>query len=113
MRKLFICLIAVFILSPSSIYPLNFANTSHAQQKPIPSYAKWGRLAMEKTHEKYPNAQIIDYLHIGRITGTQTSTEKFKLWLKDNQKEFGVFVDIEFDNKSENIIKINLKQTSK
>jgi hypothetical protein len=113
MRKLFICLIAVFILSQNSMYPLNFIKTSHAQQKPIPSYAKWGRLAMKKTHEKYPNAQIIDYLHIGRITGTHTSTEKFKLWLKENQKEFGVFVDIEFDNKSENIIKINLKQTSK
>jgi hypothetical protein len=110
MRKLFICLIIIFVF-PSTT--LNLSRTTYAQHKPIPSYAKWGRLAMKKTHEKYPNAQIIDYLHIGKITGAQTSTERFKLWLKEGQKEFGVYINIEFDNKSENVVKITFKETTK
>ena len=32
----------------------------------VPPYAKWGKLAVEKTKEQYPKAEIIDYLHIGR-----------------------------------------------
>lgn len=83
----------------------------YAQQKPIPPYAKWSVLALKKTKEKYPNANIIDYLHIGKVTGPNTSTEKFKLWLKDNQKEFGVYVDIEFNNKTEAVINISFKET--
>ncbi|MEH7354042.1 DUF3889 domain-containing protein [Neobacillus drentensis] len=93
--------------------PLKFLNTAIAQQKPIPPYAKWGTLAMEKTHEKYPNAKIIDYLHIGRISGPHSTTEKFKLWLKDNSREFGVFVNIEFNNKTEKVIKVTFKETLK
>jgi hypothetical protein len=110
MRKLFICFIIIFVF-PSTT--LNLCGTTYAQHKPIPSYAKWGRVAMKKAHAKYPNAQIIDYLHIGKITGAQTSTERFKLWLKEGQKEFGVYINIEFDNKSENVVKITFKETTK
>jgi hypothetical protein len=110
MRKFFICLFIIFVFPPIN---LNLSDTSYAQHKPIPSYAKWGRLAMEKTKQKYPNAQIIDYLHIGGKTGARTSTERFKLWLKEGQKEFGVFIDIEFNNQSENVIRITFKETTK
>ncbi|MGG3468724.1 DUF3889 domain-containing protein [Neobacillus pocheonensis] len=102
-------------LSLSSVngYPLTFTNSVYAQHKPIPPYAKWGLMAMEKTHEKYPNANIIDYLHIGRVTGPTTSTEKFKLWLKDNKKEFGVFIDIEFNNQTQKVNKITFRETTR
>ncbi|MDR4945502.1 YqzG/YhdC family protein [Neobacillus cucumis] len=91
---------------------LQLPHEAAAQQKPIPPYAKWGTLAMEKTKERYPNANIIDYLHVGRVTGPHSTTEKFKLWLKDNQKEFGVFVDIEFNPITNEVIKTTFKETT-
>ncbi|MGF9966961.1 YqzG/YhdC family protein [Bacillus rhizoplanae] len=83
----------------------------HAQ----PPYAKWGKLAVQQTKEKYPQADIIDYLHIGRRPKTvNTSVEKFKLWLRDkNGKEFGVFVDVEFETNTEKFITIHFKETPK
>lgn len=104
---------ATIVFFSVSILPTTLIHAVTAQQKPIPPYAKFGTLAMEKTHEKYPNAKIIDYLHIGRITGPQSSTEKFKLWLKDNSKEFGVFVNIEFNNETGKVTNITFKETSR
>jgi hypothetical protein len=108
MKKLLICsMMLVRFLTLASTPP----QLVEAQQKPIPSYAKWGRFAMEQTAKKYPQAQIRDYLHIGKVTGAETSTEKFKLWLRENQKEFGVFIDIEFDNKTEKVVRVNFKES--
>src|SRR5690606_11380003 len=82
----------------------------HAQP---PSYAKWGQIAMKETKARYPNADIIDYQHIGRDTGTNTSTEKFKLWLRSGTKEFGVFIDITFENSTEKITDISFRETTR
>ena len=82
-------------------------------ERPTPPYAKWGQIAMSRVKEKYPQAKIVDYQHIGRNTGTAVSTEKFKLWLKQGNKEFGVFVDITFDNKTEKITGIKFKETTR
>ncbi|WP_010531465.1 YqzG/YhdC family protein [Lentibacillus jeotgali] len=80
--------------------------------KDIPSYAKWGRLAMKETQSKYPDADIIDYLHRGREDKNETSVEKFKLWLQEDDREFGVFIDIEFNAKTENVVDITFRETS-
>ncbi|WP_223589208.1 DUF3889 domain-containing protein [Neobacillus bataviensis] len=113
MKKVLISLIVLTALFSESVNPLISSNRAAAQHKPIPPYAKWGIMAMEKTHERYPKANIVDYLHIGRVTGTKTSTEKFKLWLKDNKREFGVFIDIEFNNQTQKVIKITFRESSK
>lgn len=104
MKKLLVCLLLSLLFC---------ANLSYAQQKPIPPYAKWSVMALEKTKEKYPNANIVDYLHIRRDVRPTTSTEKFKFWLKEKDKEFGVFVDVEFNNKTEKVISINFRETSR
>ncbi|MHC0039118.1 DUF3889 domain-containing protein [Pseudoneobacillus sp. C159] len=78
-----------------------------------PAYAKWGRVAMKSTHEKYPKAEIIDYLHIGRVEGNKTSTEKFKLWLKEKNREFGVFVDVVFETKTDKLVKVTFKEVNR
>ncbi|MFJ5623013.1 DUF3889 domain-containing protein [Peribacillus loiseleuriae] len=70
-----------------------------------------GSFCNKKTQEKYPNAQIIDYLHIGRISGPQSSIERFKLRLRDNRREFGVFINIEYDNETERVSEISYKET--
>jgi hypothetical protein len=93
-----------------SVFNLN--NSVNAEQEG-PPHAKWGQIAMKKTKEKYPQANIIDYLYIGREKGANSSTEKFKLWLKENNNEFGVFVNIEFDNKTEQIIDIKFRETTR
>jgi hypothetical protein len=88
----------------------NANNVIKAQQE-VPPYAKWGQIALKKTKEKYPQADIVDYLHIGKEKGTEHSTEKFKLWLKEDSKEFGVLVDITFHNETEQIMDINYTES--
>jgi hypothetical protein len=100
----------LFISSPVS--PGSAAEVFQTE-RPIPPYAKWGQIAMSRVKEKYPQADIVDYLHIGREKGAATSTEKFKLWLKQNNKEFGVFVDITFDNATEKITDIKYRETTR
>lgn len=78
-----------------------------------PLYAKWGRMAMQRTIEKYQNAQIIDYLHIGREVHDYTTTEKFKLWLRDGKREFGVYIDITFNNDTEEVVDIRFEETDR
>lgn len=76
-----------------------------------PPYAKWGRMAMAETKEKYPEADIVDYLHIGRETKGEQSIEKFKLWLRGQEREFGVFVDIVFETETEKVLSITFRET--
>jgi hypothetical protein len=114
MRKVMLSLmVTTVLLFTEGVFSVGFPPISIAQQKPIPPYAKWGKIAMKKTHEKYPQAQIVDYLHVGRTSGPQSSVEKFKLWLKEPQKEFGVFIDIEFDNNTEKILSVKYQETTR
>ncbi|MDQ0974567.1 hypothetical protein QFZ31_004445 [Neobacillus niacini] len=110
MKKLLVCLMILFGFN--SAYLPQFDDAAYAQQKPTPPYAKWSKVAMDKTKEKYPNAQIVDYLYVGRKNGDRTSTEKFKLWLKENQKEFGVYVDIEFIKETEQVVNVTYTETA-
>ncbi|HHK5550952.1 DUF3889 domain-containing protein [Bacillus anthracis] len=110
MKKLLkrVALVILFITTCSNIYTV--PSMVYAQ----PPYAKWGKLAVEKTKEQYPKAEIIDYLHIGRKPKTvQITVEKFKLWLREDGKEYGVFVDVEFEAKTEKFIKMSFQKTSR
>jgi hypothetical protein len=82
-------------------------------QKTEPAYAKWGRLAVEKTKAKYPHAQIVDYLHVGRVQNPKVTTETFKLWLREKNREFGVLITIEFETLTEKIRNISIRETAK
>ncbi len=66
---------------------------------------------MQETKKKYSSAQIIDYLHIGRDSKDKHSVEKFKLWLKDENREFGVFINIEFKTDTEEVISVTFEET--
>ncbi|WP_088068971.1 DUF3889 domain-containing protein [Gottfriedia luciferensis] len=81
-----------------------------------PPYAKWGKIAVLRTIEKYPQADVVDYLHIGREQKNSTvSLEKFKLWLrmKDGSREFGVFVNVEFDPRTDKYLGITYTETDR
>lgn len=109
--------IVSFFLIISSLFIGKFiftpAENITSAQETAPAYAKWGTLAVQKVMEKYPNAKIVDYLHVGREVGNTNSIEKFKLWLKEDSREFGVFVDITFNNQTETIVDIKYTETSK
>lgn len=112
MRKLLVTLLAFSLLYFSTIAIHQPSDIIiHGQESP--PYAKWGKIAMQNVKQKYPNADIVDYLHVGRKTGVQNSTETFKLWLRAPDKEFGVFVNITFDNESEEIVDITYKEVDR
>ena len=107
MRNLLIALGVIMILSLAPTHTPIIAQS----QPEIPAYAKWGQLAMKETKSKYPNADIIDYLHEGSETKGSSTIEKFKLWLKEGDKEFGVFVRIEYTTETEKVDKIEFEET--
>jgi hypothetical protein len=113
MKILLVSLFLAVLLLSGKIGTIPFHTSSLVKAETPPAYAKWGQIAMQKTKEKYPNANIVDYLHVGRVNHTKSATEKFKLWLKDKDKEFGVLVDIEFEKTSEKIIKITYKEVKR
>ena len=80
-------------------------------EKEIPRYAKWGLLAVKETKLKYTEAQVVDYLHKGRVEKGNETTEMFKLWLKGKEREFGVFVNITFETNTEEVLNISFTET--
>ena len=104
--------IALGISISAHATPTNIPSIAHPQQE-IPAYAKWGMLAMKETQAKYPHAKIIDYLHEGSESKENSTIEKFKLWLKDGDNEFGVFVRIEYITATEEVVNIEFQETSR
>ncbi|TQR20663.1 DUF3889 domain-containing protein [Psychrobacillus vulpis] len=109
MRKTFIALGIFTIVNTIATYNPTIV---HSQQQ-IPAYAKWGQLAVKETQLKYPNAKIIDYLHEGSESKEDSTIEKFKLWLKEGDNEFGVFVRIEYTTETEELVNIEFLETSR
>jgi hypothetical protein len=52
-------------------------------------------------------------LHEGSESKHDSTIEKFKLWLKDGDNEFGVFVRIEYTTATEKVVSIELEETSR
>lgn len=111
MRLLLISFSVILLLFSTNLEAFPVQQSASAE-KDIPSYAKWGRMAMKETKAKYPDADIIDYLHRGSETKDGSTIEKFKLWLKENDKEFGVFINIEFNTKTDKVINITFRESS-
>lgn len=109
MRKTFIALGIIIAVNSAPTYIPTIAHTPPE----IPAYAKWGKLAIKETQSKYPNATIIDYLHEGSESRKDSTIEKFKLWLKDGDHEFGVFVRIEYTTETEKVVTIEFEETSR
>ncbi|WP_010200114.1 DUF3889 domain-containing protein [Bacillus sp. m3-13] len=90
--------------------PIQTAEAIQLSTQQVPSYAKWGQLAMKRTKEAYPKAEIVDYSHLGRQEGPILTTEKFRLWLKGADKEFGVNVTISFYKETEVVKEVKLEE---
>jgi len=101
-------LVTLFIVNILFLLP---SSLIQAQTKELPSYVKWGRIAMAKTQEAYPDSEITDYLHVGKEENKGKSTEKFKLIVKKDEKEIGVFVHLTFDSRTEKLLSVDLKES--
>lgn len=106
MQKIVIALGIIASIQSDSTY---ISAITPAQQE-LPAYAKWGQLAIKETRSKYPNASIIDYLHEGSEFKEDSTIEKFRLWLKDSDKEFGVSVRIEFTTETDELLNIQIQE---
>lgn len=83
---------------------------SHAVNSKDPAYAKWGSLAVTETKRKY-NMDVVDYLYMGRTTiSSELAEEKFKLWLKEGAREFGVYVTVAFHPTTHQFISIRYEE---
>ncbi|MEH7384946.1 DUF3889 domain-containing protein [Bacillus sp. JJ1521] len=112
LRKILIgCCFSLFLFP--TVFFLNDSSITTAENKNPPEYAKWGKLAMEETAKRYPTAQIVDYLHVGRFKKNGMYVERFKLWLKQDKREFGVFVNITFEPETERVKHITVVETER
>ena len=105
-------MITLGILAAALSIPTDFTGGSPRQQA-VPAYAKWGQLAVKETRAKYPHVDIVDYLYEGSEKAGDNTIQKFKLWMKDEDKEFGVFVRIEYITETEEVIRIDFQETSR
>ena len=73
-----------------------------------------GEISLWKKQKKNTqDAEVVDYLHVGQEDRGNHSIEKFKLWLKGKEKEFGVLVHIEFNKSTEQLVNITYKEVAK
>ncbi|WP_155592944.1 DUF3889 domain-containing protein [Lysinibacillus cavernae] len=107
MKKFYLLGLLFVYLTVSVQIPM----VAHAQQE-TPAYAKWGQLAIKEVKAKYPTAKIIDYLHEGKEVHGSSTIEKFKLWLKQPDKEFGVYVRISYLTTTQEVEKIELQEST-
>lgn len=77
-----------------------------------PSYAEWGRVAVLEAKKKY-DAEITDYKHIGRKTvRDHIYEEQFKLIVKQPSKQFGVYVSVQFNEDTGELLDIKYKEAA-
>ena len=76
------------------------------------AYAKWGQVAVKETQSKFPHASIIDYLYEGSEPKENSTIEKFRLRLKESDKEFGVSVKIEYITDTKELIHVQIHEVS-
>ncbi|MCM3257714.1 YqzG/YhdC family protein [Paenibacillus lautus] len=82
----------------------------HAVNRREPAYAKWGTLAVTETKRKY-NMDVVDYLYMGRTKiSSVLAEEKFKLWLKKGNVEFGVYVTVSYHPVTDQILSIRYEE---
>lgn len=75
-----------------------------------PAYAKWSRLAIQQTIENYPKASIMDYLYMGSITKDEVTEATFRLWLREDTREFGIIVRVRYLTQTEQVESVQVQE---
>ncbi|HZG79123.1 MAG TPA: DUF3889 domain-containing protein [Paenibacillus sp.] len=72
------------------------------RSEPVEQYGKWGKLGLEATQKKYPNAKIVDYEHMGR-----SEVETFHYELQEGGRKWVVEVRMMFDPGTEEVLSVD------
>ncbi|REK76601.1 DUF3889 domain-containing protein [Paenibacillus paeoniae] len=104
---------AIFLLLSIASPDTQAAVEPIAVQAAAPAYAKWGKLAMEETAKVYRDASIVDYKYEGRFGSTEgVAEERFLLWLRQGDRQFGVRVSLKIQLETENVLTVKLTETN-
>ncbi|MGD6818955.1 DUF3889 domain-containing protein [Metabacillus sp. 84] len=109
MKKWLSVLFAALMLSAGA-EPQEVYAREHQQE---PAYAKWSRIAIQEAKKKYPDAKLLDYLYIGREDSGRTAKEKFKLWVRRDSREFGLFVTVEFEKDTQKVKAVTFTESDR
>ncbi|WP_102026557.1 DUF3889 domain-containing protein [Salirhabdus sp. Marseille-P4669] len=104
-------LVLLFCIFAFGLLPYAYsAEQVAAYENKAPDYVKWGKIAVKETSTKYPQSNIVDYLHLGREKNKTYSVEKFKFILNNDGKDFAVFVNVTFHNETEKVKDITFQE---
>lgn len=71
--------------------------------EPAEVYGPWGMVGMERAKRRYPNAEIVDYQHIGR-----QAAETFRYELQQNGRQWTVHAVVTFDPQTNQVVSVEL-----
>ncbi|MFC0524385.1 DUF3889 domain-containing protein [Pontibacillus salicampi] len=109
MKHISFSLLCVLFVGWTPIVPLMDSSTVHAEQT-NPSYVKWARIAVDETKEKYPNARMKDFLHLGKETQGDNTIEKFKLSMQEGDKSFILYVNVAYNTKGNTLNEVTFEE---
>ncbi len=83
------------------LVPASFAKAE------IPSYAKWGKTAIEETTKKYPNQKVTDYRYDGKVFISDVREQyNFDFTLKTNGQSREIRVYVLVNPKKDQVIDV-------
>jgi hypothetical protein len=82
-----------------------------AESEQLKENEKWGQLAIKEVQKKYEGVLIKEYQYVWHEEKKDgTGIKRFKFLLRHLGKEFGVYVTISYDVKSEEVKEIQLME---
>ncbi|MBS4196329.1 DUF3889 domain-containing protein [Lederbergia citri] len=112
MKNILITKIAAVLALSFFIGAVTHNHQVFAQQQEL-SYEKWGRVAIEKLKERYPNEEISDYLFAGsKKISEKEVVDTFLFVVIKNGKEVEVRVKISYNPKTNQVISSNIQEIS-
>ena len=73
----------------------------------LPSYAKWGKVAIEETTKKYPEQNVTDYRYDGKVFISDVREQyNFEFTLKTNGQSREIRVYVLVNPKSDQLIDV-------
>ncbi|TCP29291.1 uncharacterized protein DUF3889 [Scopulibacillus darangshiensis] len=86
------------------LFLLSFPNEAYLQT----DYEKWGRIAVEKTKERYPDSAVSDYDYEGHEKiADNVAADWFEFELKRGQKERMVKVRVKYSPETNKLISVD------
>lgn len=88
-------------------------NRINVTNEPRQDYAKWGKIALERTKEKYPNSIVSDYQYdTRRVNADGTVIDFFDFIITENKVEKDIKVKILHNPENGRLISVGFEEIS-